>query len=148
MSGNVPEDSIITLKDKSDNVVKHFRRRARTYIRLEIINLAVVIVITILSIYFLGGGSIAGIGFSDSDDPLLSIANRVVFLALLFFIARIFLRFQEYNTRRASLMETIADAWSISDDKKEFMEMIKALLPTQYESIKNLPNFKLLFGKP
>lgn len=148
MSDNTPHSpDVITLKSGDDNVVKYFKGRARKYIRFELLNLGMVILITVLSIYFLGGGTIGGFELEDPESTVVSVANRVVFLTLLFFIAKIFLRFQEYNTRRASLMNTIADAWSISDDKKEFSEMIKILLPTQYESIKKMPDFKLLFGK-
>lgn len=148
MSGPVENSpNTITLKDGNDNVVEYFKKQANKYIYFELINLGIVILITGLSIYFLGGGTIGEFGLTDSGGSLaISVANRAVFLTLLIFIARIFLRFQEYNTRRASLMRTIADAWSISDDKKEFQEMIKTLLPTQYESIKNFPDFKKLFG--
>jgi len=137
----------ITLKSGEDNVVKYFKGRARVYILFELINLAIVVLITVFSIYLLGGGKIGEYGLETSGDTIVSVTNRIVFLSLLLFVAKIFLRFQEYNTRRASLMNTIADAWSISDNKKEFVKMIKALSPTQYESIKKTPDFKSFFSK-
>ncbi|MBO3697727.1 hypothetical protein [Roseivirga sp. E12] len=133
---------------KEDSVAKHFKKRAKKYIFYEYANLAIVILIIIGGL-FLVRSFPEEIDLEKTNEVILLIVNKTVFLVLILFMIRVFLKFQEFNTRRASLMNTIADAWAISDNKDEFFKMVEVLLPEKYESVKEFPDSKIesLFEK-
>ncbi len=128
--------------NEEDSVVKYFKKRAEKYIFYEYANLAIVILIIIAGL-FLVRSFPEEIDLEKTNEVILLVVNKSVFLVLILFMIRVFLKFQEFNTRRASLMNTIADAWAISNNKDEFFKMVEVLLPDKYESVKEFPDAKI-----
>lgn len=68
---------------------------------------------------------------------------KIIIMLIGFFLVRIFINFQIYNTKRASYTRSVAIALELYDGKGDFTKLVDTIVPEKYQSIAELPDSKI-----